>query len=244
MSFCFLRPVSQLCLILGLCRSTNGETVRIDGLSVISDISRPRKIRDRRMRLDRRIVGFDDFWTNKNFGRKSGDNFLGGIARGHEIRACYFTARICTVKIRKFPILFSSRFEKFRQKLSGKCDFLFEVKKFQQKWNNFRISTVFGPMLRSPNELGYTQTLIRNLMTGKPPMLPKVVLPVIDVRDLAKCHVIALTAPKLSGTRNLLVSQTRWMREIADYCIPSNTPLPPRGYVTYNRGFCSSYICL
>lgn len=90
--------------------------------------------------------------------------------------------------------------------------------------SNFRISTVFGPTLNEPNELGYTQTLVRNLMIGKPPMLPKVVLPIVDVRDVAKCHVIALTAPNVSGTRNLLVTQTKWMREIADYRIPSNSP--------------------
>lgn len=77
-------------------------------------------------------------------------------------------------------------------------------------------------MLRESSELGFTQNLVRNLMIGKPPMLPKVILPIIDVRDVAKCHVIALTAPKISGTRNLLVAQTRWMKEIADYRIPSN----------------------
>ena len=57
---------------------------------------------------------------------------------------------------------------------------------------------------------------IRKLMTGAIPGMPKVTLPIVDVRDAAKAHLQALKVPEAANKRFIICSRTLWMKEIAE----------------------------
>jgi dihydroflavonol-4-reductase len=59
---------------------------------------------------------------------------------------------------------------------------------------------VFGPPLDDESD-GQTVTMIANMIGGKMPMIPNVAMGMVDVRDVARLHVTALTAPRAPGQR-------------------------------------------
>jgi len=59
---------------------------------------------------------------------------------------------------------------------------------------------VFGPSLGAKID-GQSAALIRDMISGKVPMIPDVAMGMIDVRDVARLHVKALTAPGAAGKR-------------------------------------------
>lgn len=74
-------------------------------------------------------------------------------------------------------------------------------------------SYVLGPMLTdsvSSSVLG-----IKRLLDKSAPVLPKFHMPLCDVRDVALAHVKALESPEHVGKRYLIVSESRWMKDIA-----------------------------
>jgi dihydroflavonol-4-reductase len=74
-------------------------------------------------------------------------------------------------------------------------------------------SGVFGPLL-SAETLGSVQ-FIQRLVDGRMPRIPNVGLNIVDVRDLAVAHVLAMTAPGASGQRLIANGDFMWMKEIA-----------------------------
>jgi nucleoside-diphosphate-sugar epimerase len=72
---------------------------------------------------------------------------------------------------------------------------------------------VFGPIL--PGGDPASVWVLRQMLTGKPPRLINLGLKIVDVRDLAKAHVAALTAPDAPGERFLCTGTFLWMPEIA-----------------------------
>lgn len=56
---------------------------------------------------------------------------------------------------------------------------------------------ILGPVLTQQG--GTSIDAIRRLMSGKDPMLPRVAFSVVDVRDVAKAHVVAMTLPEAAG---------------------------------------------
>jgi nucleoside-diphosphate-sugar epimerase len=72
---------------------------------------------------------------------------------------------------------------------------------------------VFGPILAREN-LGSVK-IIQNLLAGRGPGLPRLGFWIVDVRDLAKLHVRALTAPNAAGQRFLAAGDFMWMEDIA-----------------------------
>ena len=60
---------------------------------------------------------------------------------------------------------------------------------------------VFGPVLFKQN-LGSVR-IIKRLLEGRPPALPRLGFAVVDVRDLAALHVRAMTTPEAAGQRFL-----------------------------------------
>jgi nucleoside-diphosphate-sugar epimerase len=72
---------------------------------------------------------------------------------------------------------------------------------------------VFGPIL--PGGDPASVWVIGSLLAGKPPRLLNLGLSVVDVRDLAKAHVAALTAPEAPGERFLATGHFLGMIEIA-----------------------------
>ena len=74
-------------------------------------------------------------------------------------------------------------------------------------------AAVFGPIL--PGSDPAAVWVIANLLQGRPPRLLNLGLSIVDVRDLAAAHVVALTAPAAAGERFLATGTFLWMRDIA-----------------------------
>lgn len=74
-------------------------------------------------------------------------------------------------------------------------------------------SAVFGPVLTAEN-LGSVQ-IIKRLLEGRPPGIPRLGFSVVDVRDLADLHIRAMISPEAAGQRFIAAGDFMWMREIA-----------------------------
>lgn len=73
---------------------------------------------------------------------------------------------------------------------------------------------VLGPVLG--RRAGTSTGMIRSLLKGKYPALPDFRVSVVDVRDVAEAHVLALSEPKAAGERFIAATETLSMRAIAD----------------------------
>jgi nucleoside-diphosphate-sugar epimerase len=72
---------------------------------------------------------------------------------------------------------------------------------------------VFGPVLA--NEKLGSVGIMAGLLRGRPPRLPRLGFWIVDVRDLAALHVMALTAPEAAGQRFIAAGEFLWMADIA-----------------------------
>jgi nucleoside-diphosphate-sugar epimerase len=72
---------------------------------------------------------------------------------------------------------------------------------------------VFGPVLTAGRD-GSAQVIDR-LLKGRVPANPRLGFEVVDVRDLALAHVLAMTAQQAAGERFLAVGEFMWMRDIS-----------------------------
>ncbi|MDO9417510.1 SDR family oxidoreductase [Pararhizobium sp.] len=72
---------------------------------------------------------------------------------------------------------------------------------------------VAGPL--TDPDFGSSAEVIQMMMLGKYPALPRVKMAIVDVRDVAKMHRLALEADAPSGGRYLAVAGTMWFAEIA-----------------------------
>lgn len=61
-----------------------------------------------------------------------------------------------------------------------------------------------GPVLGT--EISGSNQLIRRMLSGAMPGVPRLSIPIVDVRDVAAAHVAAIEAPEASGQRILLAS--------------------------------------
>ena len=59
--------------------------------------------------------------------------------------------------------------------------------------------------------------MIKRLMNNDPPAVPKVKVPLVDVRDVAKAHVRAMTNSSTDDQRIFLCAETIWFKDIAQY---------------------------
>lgn len=85
---------------------------------------------------------------------------------------------------------------------------------------------VLGPSL-----LGVDNTsneIVGKLLRREVPGVPRLSFPLVDVRDVAHAHVLAMTNEKAAGERFLLESDTVWMKEIADVLAAAGYRVPTR----------------
>ena len=54
-------------------------------------------------------------------------------------------------------------------------------------------------------------------MTGKIPALPRVRMGCVDVRDVAKAHLLAITKPEAANKRFILVNRSLWMTDLGAF---------------------------
>lgn len=73
---------------------------------------------------------------------------------------------------------------------------------------------VFGPVL-APYNLGSVK-IIQDLLNGSPKAMPKLGFWIVDVRDLADMHILAMVSPDAAGERFISAGEFMWMDEIAD----------------------------
>jgi len=71
---------------------------------------------------------------------------------------------------------------------------------------------VLGPML--DRDIGSSGEAIQMFLRGKYPGCPRLAFPVVDVRDVAKMHRLALETAEPSGGRYLAVSGTAWFSDM------------------------------
>ncbi|WP_374356389.1 NAD-dependent epimerase/dehydratase family protein [Chitinimonas sp.] len=87
---------------------------------------------------------------------------------------------------------------------------------------------VLGPLL--DNDIGSSGEVIRMFLRGKYPGCPKLSFPVVDVRDIALMHRLALETEQPSGGRYLGVSGSAWfidmMRPIKQKLGPAARKVP------------------
>jgi dihydroflavonol-4-reductase len=72
---------------------------------------------------------------------------------------------------------------------------------------------VLGPAL--DRDVGASAEIIQMFLKGKYPACPRISFPIVDVRDVARAHRLALESDAPSGGRYLAVSESVWMLDMA-----------------------------
>jgi dihydroflavonol-4-reductase len=72
---------------------------------------------------------------------------------------------------------------------------------------------VLGPVLGS--DFSASLEAIKKLLDGSLPALPRFGFSLVDVRDIAQLHLLAMTAPAANGQRFIGSSDFLWMKDIA-----------------------------
>ena len=72
---------------------------------------------------------------------------------------------------------------------------------------------VLGPALTDGDST--SQMFVGGMLKGDMSLVPRMWNAVIDVRDVAAAHIAAMTSPEAAGKRHILVSDSLWMKDIA-----------------------------
>ncbi len=72
---------------------------------------------------------------------------------------------------------------------------------------------ILGPVLEA--DYGTSAEIVRKLLRGDFPGMPRIGFPLVDVRDVAELHVRALSHPAAAGRRFLCANEFFWMADIA-----------------------------
>lgn len=75
-------------------------------------------------------------------------------------------------------------------------------------------SAVLGPVLGK--DFSASLEVVKKLLGGELPGLPRLGFPIVDVRDLADLHIRAMTAPNMHNERFLGSGEFLWMKDIAE----------------------------
>jgi nucleoside-diphosphate-sugar epimerase len=85
---------------------------------------------------------------------------------------------------------------------------------------------VLGPSLSGADNA--SNEIVRKLLDREMPGVPRVHFGLVDVRDVATAHVLAMTSDKAAGQRFILSSDAAWMREIAEVLAQGGYRVPTR----------------
>ena len=72
---------------------------------------------------------------------------------------------------------------------------------------------VLGPVLGS--DFSASIEAVKKLLDGSIPVLPRFGFNVVDVRDIARLHVLAMTTPEAAGQRFIGSGDFYWMSDVA-----------------------------
>lgn len=73
---------------------------------------------------------------------------------------------------------------------------------------------VLGPV--TSNDFSESVQVVERLLSGRVPGIPRLGFNVVDVRDVASLHILAMTDPKAAGERFIAAGHYAWMGEVAD----------------------------
>ena len=74
-------------------------------------------------------------------------------------------------------------------------------------------SAVLGPVMTL--DISGALEIVSRMLAGKVPLLPRIGVSVVDVRDLVELHILAMTRPEADGQRFLGAGEFLWVSEIA-----------------------------
>lgn len=63
---------------------------------------------------------------------------------------------------------------------------------------------ILGPL--PGDDPGTSAVLIQRMLKGRMPMLPGLIIPYVDIRDVSQAHIAAMTAPSAAGTRTIITN--------------------------------------
>lgn len=85
---------------------------------------------------------------------------------------------------------------------------------------------VLGPSLRVTDNT--SNEIVGKLLRREVPGIPRLQFGLVDVRDVATAHVLAMTTAKAAGERFILISDTAWMKEVAVVLAEAGYTVPTR----------------
>jgi nucleoside-diphosphate-sugar epimerase len=89
--------------------------------------------------------------------------------------------------------------------------------------------TILGPLLS--DDPGTSGVVIQRMLKGEMPMVPNLILPYIDVRDVADAHVAAMISPTAGGRRHIATNPALPLMEVANILrtwLPEQSSKVPR----------------
>ncbi|XP_063595452.1 uncharacterized protein LOC134772408 [Penaeus indicus] len=86
---------------------------------------------------------------------------------------------------------------------------------------------VLGPPLLEAHKSATSVNFMAQIVNRAYPGVPRVQLPICDVRDVAKAHVKALTAPEAVNNRHIIYTDSVWIKDIA---LAASKEFKPQGY--------------
>lgn len=90
---------------------------------------------------------------------------------------------------------------------------LIEAENARDKLTVINPGTMLGPLL--DDDAGTSVAVIQRMLKGQMPIIPDLILPYVDVRDVAEAHVAAMTAPDAGGQRYLVTNPSQPLAAIA-----------------------------
>ena len=115
----------------------------------------------------------------------------------------------------------------FRSKIVAEQAAWAEMKRLQQagavvtSLTTVLPSFIQGPILGS--RVPHSVEMVHRMLDGKVPALPNIRLSIVDVRDAAEAHVLAMTCPAAAGQRYIVTNELLWLREVAQ-CLKAELP--------------------
>lgn len=91
---------------------------------------------------------------------------------------------------------------------------LVEAEGAREKLAVINPGTMLGPLL--DNDPGTSVVVIQRLLRGEMPMIPNLVLPYVDARDVADAQIAAMIAPDAGGHRHIVTNPSLPLGEIAE----------------------------
>ena len=72
---------------------------------------------------------------------------------------------------------------------------------------------VMGPTLSK--DVGTSNSLVKNMINGSVPGTPKIHIGIVDVRDVASVHILAMESSSADGERIIVSEKELWVHEVA-----------------------------